>query len=286
MKAHPIDVSAVIAAFPEFEIDPQLLGEGGMKSAFRIRGKDMRVLKVVREPLPDYPPEGAVSLPERIRREISGMRDINHPRIVQVLDGPNVQEIGERQRVWYIEPLFEGGTLLDRLESPWPESRCKELLVDLVEAAEVLKEHGIVHRDIKPSNVVFDELNRAVLLDLGIALFLELSALTDLDGESPRTERYAAPEQFGIRGNTTIDYRTDQFLIGMVVFEALTGVHPFSPERPGYYDRLRNGIMDVDALERVDPSPGIRHILERLLSPYASRRYRQFDHLRDDIEEN
>lgn len=281
-----VDVTAVVTAFPEYEIDLQPLGEGGMKSAFRILGEDQRVLKIVREPLPGEVLEGAVSLPERIRREIEGMRAISHPRIVEIVGGPDVRRIGDSLFVWYIEPLFEGGTLLDRMTAPWPEDRCLGLLRDLTDAAQVLAEHNVVHRDIKPSNIVFDELGRPVLLDLGIAYFQELTPLTDHWGQSPKTPTYAAPEQFDIRKNSTIDFRTDLFLIGIVVFETMTGMHPFNPsDVDGYYERLSCGHLNRDALSVVDVSVEMRRILDRLLAPSMSRRYRTFEHLHAAIEE-
>ena len=257
-----------------------------MKSAFRILGTDPRVLKIVREPLPDEALEGAVSLPERIRREIEGMREINHPCIVKIIAGPDIREIESRSHVWYIEPLFDGGTLADRLIGPLPQSECLDLLCYLAKAAEELAVHGVVHRDIKPSNIVFDESDRPVLLDLGIAYFKDLTPLTNYWDHSPMTPAYAAPEQFDIRMNTMIDFRTDLFLIGIVVFEALTGLHPFSPSDPdGYFERLRHGHIDRDALDSVGVSTRLSHLLERLLAPSISRRFRLFSHLYEAIEE-
>ena len=257
-----------------------------MKSAFRILGDDQRVLKIVREPLPDEALEGAVSLPERIRREIEGMRAISHPCIVEIVAGPEVRRIEDTSHVWYIEPLFDGGTLADRLTSPWPETRCLDLLRNLTSAAEELANHNIVHRDIKPGNIVFDEFDRPALLDLGIAYFHDLTPLTDNWGQSPMTPTYAAPEQFDIRMNTTIDFRTDLFLIGLVIFEAVTGLHPFNPSDPeGYFERLRRGNFNRAALDSVGASIEVSRILKRLLAPSISRRYRKFEHLYQAIEE-
>lgn len=109
MIARPLDASDVALAFPEYHLGEQPLGEGGMKSAFRIFGTEQRVLKIVREPLPGEALEGAVSLPERIKREIEGMRKINHARIVEIVDGPDVRRVGDNSHVWYSEPFYSGG---------------------------------------------------------------------------------------------------------------------------------------------------------------------------------
>ena len=214
--ANPLSAADVVAAFREHEVSPTPLGEGGMKSAFLIRADKPSVLKVVREPVQEDPLEGAVGLPERIRREIEGMRAISHPGVVQIVAGPDTRTIGGGLHVWYIEPFFDGGSLAERLDEPWPEAECVRLLGGLVDAAEALAQHNTVHRDIKPSNIVFDVSQRPVLLDLGIAYFQDLTPLTDSWGISPRTPMYAAPEQFEMRLHSSIDFRTDLFLIGLV----------------------------------------------------------------------
>lgn len=276
----------VAAAFPELDIDPHPLGEGGMKSAYRILETTPRVLKVIREPVPEDSIEGALSLPERIRREIETLKSIDHPGIVSVLDGPDVRHMGNKPRVWYIEPYYASGTLADRLSVPLVESECIQLLSSLVKAAEALADHNVVHRDIKPSNIVFDNNGAPVLLDLGIAYFQDLTPLTENWDQSPKTPAYSAPEQYALRMQSVIDFRTDLFLIGLVVFEALTGTHPFNPSDPaGYHQRLLNGEWDEDALDRVDVSPGMRHLLRRLLAPSMSRRFRKFEHVHSRIEE-
>ena len=286
---NPLDPTEVVTAFPEYDIDPVVLGDGGMKSAFRILGDEQLVLKIVREPLTDDAMEGKVSISERVRREIESMQKIKHSRIVPIISGPDLRLISGKLHVWYTEPLFEGGSLADRLSEPWTESKCLDLLNGLVDAAEALAEYNIVHRDIKPSNILFDIDNIPVLIDLGIAYFQDLTPLTDNWGPSPRTPAYAAPEQFDIRRNIAIDFRTDLFLIGIVVFESLTGVHPYNPgDSEGYLKRLFTGTWSTEAtdlLYRAKPSYKFKQILKRLLDPSMSRRYRTFEHLRTAIRD-
>lgn len=286
MVTNPIDHAAVAAAFPEFSVDPEPLGCGGMKNAYRMeRGGEHTVLKIVREPLPPTDDEGAVSLPERIRREMDGMRIIRHPGIIQVLDGPDVREIDGQERVWYVEPLYGGGTLADRIGTPWSYPDVLNLVAALTDAAEELANHRVVHRDIKPGNIVFDDSDNPVLLDLGIAYFQDLTPLTEGWGHSPRTPTYAAPEQFELRRQASIDFRTDMFLIGIVAFEALTGRHPFNPnDADGYLERLATGRIDTGALDAVEALPCMRALLERLLAPAVSQRFRKFEFLHDHIK--
>lgn len=124
------------------------------------------------------------------------------------------------------------------------------------------------------------------MLDLGIAYFQNLTPLTEHWGQSPKTPTYAAPEQFDIRMNASIDFRTDLFQIGIVVFELMTGTHPFNPSEPErYVERLHKGQYNHGVLADLNISVGMQGILSRLLSSSRSRRYRKFEHLRVALEE-
>ncbi len=280
---HPEDV---VAAFEDFDLQLPRVGYGGMKSAYRIGGDDQRVLKLVHEPMPENTTTPATSVPERVNREIEAMRRITHPRIVQILDGPGFQRVAHRTYLWYIEPFFPGGTLENRLSEPWTEGACLHLLNGLVDAAEILADTGIVHRDIKPSNIVFDHHDEPVLLDLGIAYFHDLPPLTESLLPSPRTNLYAAPEQFIQRRYSPIDHRTDMFLLGIVFFMTLTNIHPFSDHDPDRYMRnLASGTFNAVAFDSANLSTGTRTIVHRLLHPSMSRRYPSFSDLRSAIAE-
>lgn len=283
---NPLNDDAVVAAFTELEINPVPLGCGGMKNAYLGRRGDVElVLKVVREPIQTDEIEGANSLPDRIRREIDAMRGIEHPSIVRILEGPGIANIDGQQRVWYTEPFYSGGTLESRLGDPQPESDVVDLMIHLANAVKVLSEHGIVHRDIKPGNIVFDGANLPVLLDLGIAYFVDLTPLTDQFGPSPRTDAYAAPEQFDVRNRVSLDARTDLFLVGIVAFQMLTGYHPFRPDRPdGYFHRLHSGEIDSAALEAVGAGAEMNRVLRRLMAPNQALRFRKVEHAIRAIE--
>lgn len=286
MKDHnEIDPSHLQSAFPEFEIVPEPLGRGGMKDAYLAASDGSPlVLKIVREPLDDELLNDAMSLPERVKREVEGMRLIDHPGVVSIRSGPEIREIGGFKRLWYTEPHYSGGTLESRLGTPWATGEVLDLVDRLSQAAEALALAGMVHRDIKPGNVVFANDGLPVLLDLGIALFIDLTPITDVWGKSPLTPAYAAPEQFELRRLAPIDFRTDLFLIGVVAFEALTGCHPFQPQDPdGYLERLNEGRFDVDALDAVGAEMPIRTLLSRLLAGPVSGRFRKFRFLYDEI---
>jgi serine/threonine protein kinase len=116
-------------------------------------------------------------------------------------------------------------------------------------------------------------------------LHADLTPLTFAFGFSPRTPRYAAPEQFDLRHVAPIDFRTDQFLVGIVVFEALTGSHPFMHAASGdYVAALRGGNLDETALGLV-ANNALAQLLRRLLRPNPHERYRTPEHARRAVAE-
>lgn len=273
------------AGFPEFDINLPELGVGSFKAAYRItRADGDAVLKVVKEPAAVLDEDGETTLPPRFEREIAAMRGVNSLRIVQVLDGPAIREIGGQPHVWYLEPHYSGGTLEDRIGTPLSVADACALGDALLEGIEALwGQAHLVHRDIKPANIVYSA-NGPVLLDLGIALHADLTPLTNAFAFSPRTNRYAAPEQFDIRHAAPIDSRTDQFLIGISVFEAATGAHPFmNGPVTEYLSRLRAGQVDAAALATI-ANPCLQGVLTRLLKPNPHQRYRTAAHARHAIQ--
>jgi serine/threonine protein kinase len=267
--------SEIAEAFPEYRFVKEL-GDGTFKVACLVEENgEQKVLKVSKASVegPD------ANLPERLRREIEAMKQVDCENIAQVLEGPGVREIGGEERVFYIERFYPGGTLDKRLDSPWAAEDASALLRGLLTAVKALEDAGIVHRDIKPENIVFDEDGKPVLLDLGIAYYKDLSSITEPFGPSPKTPRWAAPELFAMRSTVVIDSRTDLFGVGVVCFEAVTGgVHPFNPDEPEHYmERLNSGKIDAKALTDASVPEPLAGVLVRLLQGAPNRRFRKVD---------
>jgi serine/threonine protein kinase len=280
----PLDDAPVFAAFPELTFN-EPLDPGGMKNAYRATlGDQPVVLKVIREPV-NSDDEGLVTVPERIRRELMSMARVDHPRVIKILDGPDVRSIDGADRVWYLEPYVSGGSLSGYLGEPWNEARALDLAADLLDGVEALWSAQIVHRDIKPPNIALDADGHAVLLDLGIALVIDLTPITESVMASPRTPRYAAPEQFQMRRFAQIDFRTDLFAVGMVTYEALTGAHPFNADlEDGYLDRLLDGRWGRDVCAQCGTSEATQEFLGRLMAPQQNQRFRRIEHARSALE--
>lgn len=277
----PFTDAEAVSAFPEFNLALPYLGKGSFKIAYRgADGNTDLVLKVLMEPLEDDDDEGEDVLPERFARELKGMIEVDSPRVARICREPETRIIGTNRHLWYAERFYDGGTLEDHLVSgPLQQQQAISIGLDLLQGvSDLWNSSGIVHRDIKPGNIAFDADGRVVLLDLGIAYFSTLDNITDSFDISPRTPIYAAPEQFEVRRNAQIDFRTDLFQVGIVLHECLTGNHPFWRPRirmAEYLSRLDS--FDQSALVSAGISASLAQVVGRLLAARPSRRYRSID---------
>ncbi|MDY3561798.1 tetratricopeptide repeat protein [Gemmata sp. JC673] len=149
---------------------------------------------------------------------------------------------------------------------------------------------GILHRDLKPANVLLADDGRPMLLDFNLAEDTKLRGSAEramMGGTLP----YMAPEHLEAfrTGEGTLDPRCDVYGLGVILFELLTGRHPF-PLRRGY-PRVTVPQMIADraaapSVRALNPavSPGAEAIVRRCLAPNPSDRYQRADDLREDID--
>lgn len=276
----PFTDSEVCESFPDLAITVPALGQGSFKVAYHATSAgSARVLKVIYSfPITDDPDAFDIDqVPDRIARELSGMSSVDSPHIVTLVSDPAITRIGTASYLCYEEPYYGGGTLEDRLRSgALTRAETRSLLVALLRASSALwAADKIVHRDIKPGNIAYAHDGTPVLLDLGLVLFTEMSALTDSGFMSPMTPRYAAPEQFEQRRNAQIDFRTDQYLIGLTVLEAARAQHPFfhpGITGPAYMQAMED--FRAASLAGDDLDRDVREVLGRLLSHAMYGRHR------------
>jgi eukaryotic-like serine/threonine-protein kinase len=193
------------------------LGSGAFKSAFLVRITGVEAaLKLAEIP----------GSPERLERELAALRSCGHPSVARVLDSfPYSDTVGPLFTV--VEEYLAGGTLEARLpQLQAADHRC--IGISLAEVLGHLRDRKLVHRDIKPANILFrDAGNVPVLTDFGVVRVLDAPSLThDFALIGPGTPAYAAPEQLNNEKHL-IDWRTDQFGLGVVIAQGVLGRHPF-----------------------------------------------------------
>jgi eukaryotic-like serine/threonine-protein kinase len=204
------------------------LGAGGMGvvyAAWDERLERRVALKRIR-------PEGADDprRRERFRREARAVARLDHPTIVRIHDLFETPE-GD----WLVLQYVEGITLAERLhQGPLPPEEVITLARDVLSALEAAHAQGLLHRDLKAENVILARSGRAMVLDFGLAkLFTPHSpagaAPTSMTGILVGTYRSMSPEQ---ANGLPLDPRSDLFSLGVLLYEAATGVSPFQGETP------------------------------------------------------
>ena len=206
------------------------LGGGGMSRVFVAQehalGREV-VVKLLS-------PELAASLSaERFTREIKLAAALQEPHIVPVL----AAGITSEGLPYYTMPFVRGDSLRARLTAGVvPVAEALGILRNVAQALAYAHERGIVHRDIKPENVLLSS-GTAVVTDFGIAKALTASRTSDgiasrddqgtltQVGSSIGTPAYMAPEQ---AVGDAVDHRADLYAWGVVAYELLAGVHPFT----------------------------------------------------------
>jgi serine/threonine protein kinase len=155
---------------------------------------------------------------ERFSREARAAAALNHPHIVTVYD------FGEFQSQPYIVMEYvPGETLANLIRRKAAVSMADKLrwMEELCAGAGYAHQMSVVHRDIKPANLMLDRAGRLKILDFGIARMLGIASNTSVMIGTPG---YMAPEQ--ITGDP-VDHRSDQFSIGVVLYELLSYAEPF-----------------------------------------------------------
>jgi eukaryotic-like serine/threonine-protein kinase len=162
----------------------------------------------------------------RFEREAKTIAALDHPAIVPVYD------LGEESgQPYFVMRFMTGGSLAQRLEEgPLSLAEASRILTRLAPALDEAHAHGVIHRDLKPSNILFDQRQDAFISDFGIAKLTEASTKLTNTGGLVGTPAYMSPEQ--IQGNVALDGRSDIYTLGILLFEMLTGSHPYQTDTP------------------------------------------------------
>ncbi len=225
----------------------------------------------------------------RFEREVELVAGLRHPHIVTVYDSGLTRDGQPYFAMEYVEgvPINEfcrrgrAGRDRDRLE------QTLRLFADACDAVRHAHQQGIIHRDIKPSNILVDADGRPRVLDFGLArVVTDSRSVTELTatGEFVGTLIYAAPEQ--LSGNAQrVDTRTDIYALGVVLYELLTGVHPY-PVDGSVAEVIRNiqqRPADRPSLHVPAIDDELETIVLKALAKDPDRRYESAAALLDDV---
>jgi eukaryotic-like serine/threonine-protein kinase len=206
------------ATLGEFEIGPEL-GRGGMAAVFLAHeiALDRKVAIKVMSP-------GTVlgdGIIDRFRNEAVTVASLHHPNIVPLYSVRHAEGLH-----FFVMRYVQGRSLEQVIQhgGRLPLPIVRSILYQVGSALAYAHRSRVIHRDIKPANILIDQDGNAVVTDFGIAKAAE-SPIRTLTGALVGTPAYMSPEQCS---GTGVSWASDQYALGAVAYEMLTGVPPFS----------------------------------------------------------
>jgi serine/threonine-protein kinase len=209
----------------------ELIGRGGMAEVHS--GIDTRLGRTVAIKLLKADLAADSSFEIRFRQEAQASARMAHPTIVRVYDAGDevtLDEYGvERHLPYIIMELVTGDVLRDILrQRKLTQQEAIFYATGILTALEFSHAAGVIHRDIKPANVMITHSNAVKVMDFGIARAVSDSSATLAHTNGiVGTAQYFSPEQ--AKGET-VDFRTDLYSTGVLLYEMLTGKPPFTGE--------------------------------------------------------
>lgn len=218
---------------------------------------------------------------ERFRREAIAASRIDHPNVATIFD------VGESNGLAYIAMQFIPGTSLgswaEGREQNWKEAT--RLLSKLAKTLAAIHSAGTLHRDIKPGNVMVTPEDEPVLVDFGLATWIDgRGPSLTRSGSTVGTLRYMAPEQARVEASAVTE-QSDIYSLGATLFECLSGEPPFT--ETSEID-LRSAIL-LGRRRRLSSLPPKRptelcRVVEKAMSVNASERYATAEELANDLD--
>lgn len=253
------------------------LGTGGFASTFKVTEADGTTwaLKVV---------DAAQADAQRSQRELNALQAVAHPNIVGYR-GTGTHEHGGTTYRYLAMEYVEGTTLATALAAGATYSRREavHLLRQAVDGLIALWAKGNVHRDLSPSNLIITPAGDLVIVDLGMARALDDTTITTLP--TPGTPGWMSPEQVGPQPTHGNDWKSDQFVLGLIAYRLVTDTEPFT-----YTSAYEAWLAPNDQRPRnprlLDPSipTALSDLIEKMLAKQPHRRYLRPEALAADLE--
>jgi Serine/threonine protein kinase len=255
----------------------RLLGRGGMGAVYLARQSRPRRTVAVKVLLPSLMLEQHTrhEFLARFRREADAVAALDHINIMPVY------EYGEQGDIAYlVMPYVTGGTLRDVLEARHilPLEEAIPIIEQAAAALDAAHALSIVHRDLKPGNILFHADGRVLLADFGLAKVLK--DVTDQEGSNGHltsigtivgTPEYLSPEQ---GTGDAVDYRTDEYSLGVVLYQMLAGRVPFTGPSPVAV-AIKHALEQPPLPSRFNPAipPKVEAVIMKAMAKKPYQRY-------------
>jgi Protein kinase domain len=211
------------AALAALGVRYEILGEAGhgsMGNVYKARDRETSETVALKLLKPEIASDQAMM--DRFKNELLFARKITHKNVCRVYEFNRVAGIA------YTSMEFVEGESLRSVLNRFgglPQRKATDLALQICSGLKEAHAQGIVHRDLKPENVMIDAQGNVKIMDFGIARSME--AGTRLTGSMVGTPAYMAPEQVA---GKPVDYRTDIYSLGLMLYEMFTGAPAFSAD--------------------------------------------------------
>jgi Protein kinase domain/SPOR domain len=197
-------------------------GHGSMGNVYKARDRETGETVALKLLKPEIASDQAMM--ERFKNELLFARKITHKNVCRM------HEFNRVGGVAYTSMEFVEGESLRSVLNRFgglPQRKAVNLALQICSGLKEAHAQGIVHRDLKPENIMVDANGNVKIMDFGIARSME--ALTRMTGSMIGTPQYMAPEQVG---GKAVDYRTDIYSLGLILYEMFTGTPAFEADNP------------------------------------------------------
>jgi serine/threonine protein kinase len=238
-------------------------GHGSMGNVFKARDRETGEIVALKLLKPEIASDQAVM--ERFKNELLFARKITHKNVCRM------HEFNRVGGVAYTSMEFVEGESLRSVLSRFgglPQRKALDLALQICSGLKEAHAQGIVHRDLKPENIMVDANGNVKIMDFGIARSME--AVTRMTGSMVGTPQYMAPEQVA---GKPVDYRTDIYSLGLILYEMFTGAPAFEADNPVAValKHMREEAVPPHQVDPAIPAYIERAILKCLLKEPANR---------------
>ena len=215
----------------------------------------------------DIEPQQVEEVKTRFYREAEAAGGLNHPNIVTIYDAGEEHDLAYMAMEYIsgqtLAPFCVKGSLLGTDE-------VLRIAAEIADALAYAHDNKVIHRDIKPANIMLLEGGKIKVTDFGIARVM--SASHTQTGTILGTPSYMSPEQVA---GKKVDGRSDLFSLGVVCYELLTGVKPFTGDNIGALMYSISQVEYVPLREKAKRLPACVHdIVDKLLAKGVTKRYK------------
>jgi serine/threonine protein kinase/tetratricopeptide (TPR) repeat protein len=253
----------------------QKLGEGGMGVVYKAEDTKLRRTVALKFLPAELTRDREAK--ERFVHEAQAASALQHNNICTIHD---IDETTDG-RLFIVMDCYEGESVRSRIaKGPLQIEAATDIALQIAQGLSQAHKKGIVHRDIKPGNVIMTDDGVAKILDFGLAKLAGQSRVTKI-GSTVGTAPYMSPEQ--ARGEE-LDFRTDIWSLGAVLYEMTTGQVPFTGDySEAVFYQILNEAPKLPTSLRGDLPPELERIIRKCLEKERERRYQHLDELVVDL---